>query len=423
MNFSYSTILYTLRLFSEINFQNVTIVAATSNGPKIICLDQNPQSIFSSESGILLAINYFSMNCSNNSSFIDSLSLIHTLRARDLSKESLIISLTNGLFTHDQQNQCKKLEFSFHLLSSILITIGIGYYPKTISKIFSNCIWSEDPTNLSNVFFNFFENKFSSNNLINPILFPPLNKELIKNLVDSFSKYEISNKELEKELNSIQRLEDTYSNVFNPLIQKESMKNINQEKVSNLGISGKWNISVLICQFYDYKMSIIKGESEHITKETLESPGGLVECLEDLGMKVIISQNYYDSINYLSSGRFSQVWIICGRGEDKLPDGNPYYNLINQFINCVLEFRKNGGGVSFWSDNPPLTFEANKFLEKLELENKKIKFKFINEEFGSKILKYGQLNQNYPQSQIYDQSETNITTKYNQEYKINKQHQ
>ena len=82
-----------------------------------------------------------------------------------------------------------------------------------------------------------------------------------------------------------------------------------------------WKLSVLICQFWDYKMlpKNTTGESKAITKETLLGEKGPIKALEKIGAQCTIVQNYKDSIMKLRSGEFSQAWIICGRGEDKKP--------------------------------------------------------------------------------------------------------
>ena len=58
------------------------------------------------------------------------------------------------------------------------------------------------------------------------------------------------------------------------------------------------------------------------------------------------------------------AWIICGDGGIQLPEGdNP--NLVGQFIVVLNSFWMNWGVLFLWYDNHHLTYEANKFLEKV----------------------------------------------------------
>ena len=154
-------------------------------------------------------------------------------------------------------------------------------------------------------------------------------------------------------------------------------------------------------------MSEAKGESEHITKEMLTGKNGLIESIKSLGMTTTIEQNFKDSIVELRSGQFSQVWIICGRGEnrklDKLTKNGTSY-LIYDFIDRVIKFRENGDAIFISADNHPLNYELNIFLERVTLEGKKTKCRLDVQEDGCADLTFGDIVSNTPR--IFDQRKT-----------------
>ena len=90
----------------------------------------------------------------------------------------------------------------------------------------------------------------------------------------------------------------------------------------------------------------------------------------------------------MKEGEFSEVWIICGRYDGEMPDKTKCSNLLSQFIDCLIKYWENGGGIVFWTDNSPLVAEVNFFLSKAKFEKQKTNKK-DPVEFGTVNLRIG----------------------------------
>ena len=44
---------------------------------------------------------------------------------------------------------------------------------------------------------------------------------------------------------------------------------------------------------------------------------------------------------------------------------------INQFVDCMIQFWKNGGSLVLMAENEPMTFQVNEFLKKVDFDGKK----------------------------------------------------
>lgn len=118
-------------------------------------------------------------------------------------------------------------------------------------------------------------------------------------------------------------------------------------------------------------------ENKNVSKEVLingidEKKLSVINSLKEFGIESEIVQNYKDSINRMKEGEYSEVWVICGRYHGAMPDKTKYSNLLSQFIDCLIKYWGNGGGIVFWTDNSPLVAEVNFFLSKAQFEKQKI---------------------------------------------------
>ena len=103
-------------------------------------------------------------------------------------------------------------------------------------------------------------------------------------------------------------------------------------------------------------------------------------------IKKLLEKNDKDECNYYA------VWIFCGPQYAVFPpvDGekntsNP--NLVEEFINVLIEFWKNGGALVFMADGDPLNFQVNLFLEKIDFsQNEKPDFRIHGDYIGNKYL-------------------------------------
>lgn len=92
-------------------------------------------------------------------------------------------------------------------------------------------------------------------------------------------------------------------------------------------------------------------------------------------------QNYKTAISEIKSGEYSEMH-----------DKSKWANLSSQFIDVLIIYWGNGGGIVFWTDNSPLTAEVNFFLNKVNFsenanEIKQVEFRIGGSYSGTKMLK------------------------------------
>ena len=66
---------------------------------------------------------------------------------------------------------------------------------------------------------------------------------------------------------------------------------------------------------------------------------------------------------------------MSGRKVNDMPSGKKdkvYY--INQFVDCMIQFWKNGGSLVLMSENEHMTFQVNQFLKKVNFDWEKLNF-------------------------------------------------
>ena len=112
-----------------------------------------------------------------------------------------------------------------------------------------------------------------------------------------------------------------------------------------------------------------RSEDPRVSKEVLingidENNRSVINSLNEFGIETIIVQNYKSAISEIRSGEYSEVWVICGRHDGKMPDNSEGANLSSQFIEVLIIYWESGGGIVFWTDNSPLTAEVNFFLNR-----------------------------------------------------------
>ena len=97
---------------------------------------------------------------------------------------------------------------------------------------------------------------------------------------------------------------------------------------------------------------------------------------------------------------------MCGPGIKQLPDRSKYPGLVEQFIDCLLLYWENGGGVVLFCDNDPLYFQANMFLEKIRFKGEitQTKLRIKGNDKGTTKLIGVEANGNLTSKGTYDTS-------------------
>ena len=147
-----------------------------------------------------------------------------------------------------------------------------------------------------------------------------------------------------------------------------------------------------------------KNESPYILPKYINNPSDvngdvcIKSAIEYFGIKNDIVVDYESAIEKLleknekGECNYYAVWIFCGPQYAILPPINGEINksspnLVEEFINILIEFWKNGGALVFMADGDPLNFQVNLFLEKLNFfENQKPGFRIHGDYKGNKYL-------------------------------------
>ena len=409
---SIQTIIILLKLFINLEIPFFDLIIATKNKPIVLCLAQDIKYLFYSLNTLWTPLLIALTHNKNECNLFSALEMVLNLNVMNSAKKHFCYVLTDGLIQNKtiEKKTCDLI--SMIEQSGIgIFGIGLGFYPKNISKLFSKCFWCPDPNDLLSAISVFFGNDLEFNDEIFEINFDieenkkeehflNLNdkiEELIKNFDD-----QIVFKNLNKKLNNCTLYIEDLKELINENVVDDSTK-INPDDKDTTTSMCKENqfkgLKVLICVFYDktiapeFESDFIK--IENLTKRFDKNKRCLKEAFDYYGIKIEIVSNYKDSINKLKTGEFYACWILCGNGI-KLPfDGN--INLIYQFIECLEIFWKNGGALIWFCNNEPLLYELNIFLEKCKFpENKMqpVKFKFVGKHYSQSAILRGNINKN-----------------------------
>ena len=145
----------------------------------------------------------------------------------------------------------------------------------------------------------------------------------------------------------------------------------------------------------------ITGNESKISPRYVKMSIGEGSCISSVlkyyGYKVEVVTNYEVAINELckkdenNKCLYNSLWVVSGQEVPDLPGNNrdinaPYY--VEQFVDCAIQFWKNGGSLVLMGENDPYNFQINLFLKKIVLPNgKKLSFKVGGNHDGTKILK------------------------------------
>ena len=210
---------------------------------------------------------------------------------------------------------------------------------------------------------------------------------------------------MRKELQDIEKGDDIF-NIFSNVEKNTYDEMIFVEKGENLEIYSQ-NIlrtqKILIVMLWSFDLNK-KNESPYVSPRYIVNPSSvngnvcINTALEHFGIETEIVLDYESAINELlktndkGECNYYAVWIFCGPQYAILPPingeknkSNP--NLVEEFINVLIEFWNNGGALVFMADGDPLNFQVNLFLEKIDFsKNEKPDFRIHGDYIGNKYL-------------------------------------
>ena len=449
------TLLYPL---SKIDIPSLNIIITTENGPYVLCSEKPTMIALDDNSPLWASLFAHLLNPHpTRSCFYSALMNAYQMRIQQKSASSILFSITDGFYSFNERNKFNSIFESFKAVNTTPITVGIGSDPSFIDLMTEKSIWAQNPrfiwpavlylfgkdartfdeiktaysiSRFSQEVANQLENYLNLSEKTFPDLFNELNHKMRKAAIFSnyYNKNLNDNNQGIKTQDALEEEEDddedertverskivpgagpgsgTEGEGINVLQKKKKKKEKNRVGDQfDLGKKGYYKgVNILIVMCWDCTCSPQEDPriNEYVLRNGVDSKRvSLVNALSFFAIQTKIVKNYIDAINELTSGKYNQVWIICGRKDGKMPGNNDSgsngSNLINQFIDCVIQYWHLGGGVVFWTDNYPLTAEANIFLSKAKFTavervsrrktptNKKEKTQLVYENYTAKF--------------------------------------
>ncbi len=134
---------------AAINIPSIDIIVATSSNPIIICSDI-PSTQLQGKTNILNALFIILSNPCLKANLPSALKFakdLQKIETKDTTKYMLV--LTDGYYQENEIELIKNKIFEC-MQTSILIGIGIGFYPLKIKKLFIQTIYTHNPLKLFN---------------------------------------------------------------------------------------------------------------------------------------------------------------------------------------------------------------------------------------------------------------------------------
>ena len=387
--------------------------------PKII-LYNKPSVLIFKEDDIFNQILKYLSNPSINTDLGKAIKAVHDIKKiKRNDRESYLFVLTDGLsHVKDEKNinyfskKCKNIGIK-------IFGIGLGIFPYKAKDLFETFIYSVNPDNLLKALSKIFGKIIKIETEMK--LISKAKALTNEKLIDLFSKMKDINKfyyeDLRKKLEDIEKGEDVLKNFCGIEMPTEiECKIFNVEEGKDLEIYSKNTLitqKILMVMLWSYDLNKME-ENPYVHPKYIDEVskinGGvsIKTVIEHFGIENKIVVDYESAIQELlkknenGECNYYAVWIFCGPQYPILPptiDGKPNKsnpNLIEEFINILILFWKNGGALVFFAEGEPLNFQVNLFLEKIVFdENRKPDFKISGNYKGDNNLKQdktGKLN-------------------------------
>ena len=410
---TFQTLRVLLSAISHDNIPCLDIIISTDKYPIILCSEKSANEILSERSPFW-AVLFSCLDGISSSDLASAIKAAYNLnRARRKDYTNYIFVLTDGLYSFSQRERIIEVVNSCSSKNINIFGIGVGIYPIGIDKLFSQVIYSQNPYKLIEGISLFFGDisKYKNGQMKSFIIEPFYEKKdkktkIIKNS-EEIEEY-INNpvfKKLKQELSKIPITLESF-----PFFNKESKMNKDgtNPEGENLSMYCKnfyEGQKILIAMFFSCDLETQNKESNTVTEKKVH-PKYITtkingeECISSVlkyyGYKVIVVTNYEEAIKELckknrdNKCEYNSLWVISGQKVPDLPSNSgdinaPYY--VEHFVDCAIQFWKNGGSLVLMGENDPYNFQVNLFLEKLTFPGgKKLKFRIGGNHEGGKIL-------------------------------------
>ena len=396
---------------ASVNIPAVDIIVGTSTNPIVICSDVPSIKLLGKTNILSSLFKVLSKPClkANLLSALKVAKDLQKIGSKDTTK--YIFVLTDGLYQQNELDLIKNRIFDC-MQTSLLIGIGVGFYPLKIKKLFVQNIYVPNPHKLfTGIGISAAKSNDKYTSTMPNLDIIPTSLEKFEKILEDLSKTEDPvNKELVKELENIEIEMDAFSDFYNA--EKEqydnsgSLINPTGKNTSMYAEGFLEGHEILFVCLYNCDMNPNEDPCTNYRYLFEKSPKAYYyfnQCAQYYKAKVNLVLDYEDAINEItkpwdkdkSKGKYYAVWIVCGPPYPMLPENkskktNPY--LLGQFMKVINMFNQNGGSVIFLTESDPLFYQANLFLRDLYLYDKKgnkvkVDLQLEGEHKGDTILK------------------------------------
>ena len=401
----------TLRiLLSAISFDNIPcldIIISRAKEPIILCSEKSANEILSERSPFW-AVFFSCLVGEPSSDLASAIKAAYNLnRARKKDYTNYIFVLTDGMYSSSQRDRIIGVANSCYSKNINLFGIGVGIYPIGIEKLFSQVIYSQNPYKLMEGLSLFFGDISKYKEITMKSFVIPPNIYKINSVCKEIEQH-IKNpifKNLKNELSTIKINLDSFPFTVPELDRNEDGTNPEGENSGMYHKNFYEGQKILIAMFFSSKLEsqggeVSMGDEQKIIPENVINKIGKEDCISSVlgyyGYKVVLVTNYEEAITELTKTNaedkceYNSLWVISGQEVADIPSNNgdlnaPYY--VEQFVDCGIQFWRNGGSLVLLGENDPHNFQVNLFLKKLVFPNgKKVKFKIGGNHPGRKIL-------------------------------------
>ncbi|KAK8841092.1 hypothetical protein M9Y10_027933 [Tritrichomonas musculus] len=427
---SFQTIKSVLVSLGSIDLPCFDLIIATNSSPIVLCSQLKTSYALAERSQLWDSLFSVLQNIHPSLHHSDLASAIHTAfdlrRMRTMECDSsMMFVLTDGLYQASERPRIIECVNNCVQFGMITFGIGMGIYPKGIEKLFPQYVFAGNPSNvmkgvsqlLTNNNFDYSDKMFCLSHSLE-------SKDLIS-AMEQVSRsterplFALFCEELSKIIPTIDAFSDfVYEKQDTRKVVKKGFVNPQGEDTELYIKDCLRTQKILIVQLCD---DTICGDPQLNKKYIFENyESGRKECINEavkfFGITLTVVQNYEDAIHEITKSNndlceYYAVWIICGRHPEQLPTGQRSSNkyIVEQFIDVLIKFWKNGGSLVFWADSDPYTFHVNLFLNKVRFENEekcpsgKVNFQIHGNHKGGKNLSgdvFGELKK----EQIFNRS-------------------
>ena len=296
------------------------------------------------------------------------------------SFSSLLLVLTNGVVSEAARDDIRA---TVHGVEVTYIGVGLGQYLNGFKDLFPTMLWSANPALLNQAIMNISnpsekvgtcyavpEHKITPEMM--EMKHATCYDEMVKDISAIASTYEIA-------LSKNRILDKTDSGSM-----EVGQYNSSQNDLGEDGGFGEYTILfvILYLRRSDEKDDDGKIQDEFITEDVLRygkdssnpfSP--IIKLGQDRdhsgnpvgkGFNILYAFDYETAIEILRRGSIRVTFITCSPGDGEFPSqgkkGKQDY--CDSFLDCIHTFSENGGGVFWFLENMPYTYEADRYFKR-----------------------------------------------------------